>query len=393
MHAIKKIYRKDKDYYTILIQNLLLFMIVLIPIINFNEIVWALGLSNNASREGFYITKYIKDFGMILIVFIVLLRLFRYKKAPRSFIILPYVIVVLFLHIVLSCQQSLFTILCGIRWFFPLILFIFLYKTIDKIFFEKIARYTLFIFIIHVIFQIIESFVMPPYNGTTYFGLTGRVPGLFSHAHSGASFTCLSYLLIEKANLKNVYKSILYLLSFISIFLTMSSTGIITLILLFLLKITQKSKFFKLYFLLSPFLLIVLFLNADTLTNRSTGSSETSITIRQEILRNIIDRGNLISTDFGLSTNAAMITAASNNAIIADSFYTSLIGNLGYIPTFFAIIAITFVFYIKLKKRYFYSMNIILFYLLFSISTIITEVYPLNIFIAIFTSYILKYKN
>lgn len=380
----------NSDIITKLVHRILILLVLLIPIINFNEIKWSLGLSLNADRGGYYYVKYIKDVGFIIIILLSLIRRIKYTT-PWTYRLLPFLAIFLIVHVLSSIEQSNFVLLCGIRWLLPFILFIFLYEFIDIKFIIVLSKYIYVIFILHIILQIIECFVMPPYNGITYFGLSGRVPGLFSHAHSGASFTCLTYILgsIFLDNKKKIF----WISIVFSILLTMSSTGIITFIILFLLLHFSKFRYLKNILLLVPLLVYILYLNADTLTNRQSGSSESSLGTRIDIITDTFNNSDIISNSFGLATNAANTISASSKAFVADSFYASIIGNLGILSMVMSIVFIFFFICYNIKKQKYKVVSIILFYVLFSISTIITEVYPLNLFIAILFVFSLKYDN
>jgi hypothetical protein len=231
---------------------------------------------------------------------------------------------------------------------------------------------------------------MPPYNGETYFGLAARCPGMFSHAHSCSSFICLSYIVIDEFMKKSILQIIGKILAIIGVVLSMSSTGMICLITIMYLKYIKKSKWYVALLLVTPVLVILTYLHADTLTNRSEGSSEVSISIRKEYFIEGLQTTSVISQTFGYATN--VIAQLSEKASAADAFYPSLLINLGVFAFLLMILAIIIVSFIALKKRDMLMVNILVLYSLFSFSIVVTEVFPFNLFFALFISYMTSIK-
>ena len=166
---------------------------------------------------------------------------------------------------------------------------------------------------------------------------------------------------------------------------------------LFLFPYYLKSKYqIFLIILIAPSIVLGIY-NLDNLTGRYEGASYTSFSKRQEILVDQLENVELISTKFGIATNGAVSLRRNldikNAAFIADSLYTSILGNYGLLfatllfSGFFIIGIIVF-----LKKNY----QLQLFYLLLLLSfatLIITEIYPLNILIPCVCSFYIWRSN
>ncbi len=394
---VENIYEKliQRDEFTSTIQWIIRIILILIPLININEIKWATGFGDFNARGGLFVIKYIKDIGMIAIVGISILQTLYKRKLPETYKLLPFVTIGICIQLIFSNQQPTIVLLAGLRWLYPLFLFIFLSGHIDKPFLKDVFKILFGLLIIHLLLQTYELFYMPPYNGTTYFGLTSRVPGIFSHPHSAASFVCLFYLCSLPLNLPQKRKYLIEIISFISIIFSMSSTGMIVFLIMFFLAKIKNSIHFRKWFLISPLLVLLLFSNADLLTNRNEGSSASSIGNRKELLYNIFEESELISPNFGLSTNV-IVTLYGNsnrNVIWSDAFYGSFLANLGLLPFTCLLITTGIIFIVGFRQKNIFLISSIVLYSLFSFSTIITEVYPLNLFIGIIAAYIINEKN
>jgi hypothetical protein len=159
------------------------------------------------------------------------------------------------------------------------------------------------------------------------------------------------------------------------------------------LKYIKKSKWYIALLLVTPVIVILTYLHADTLTNRSEGASEYSIDTRKEYFIEGLQSTSFISQTFGYATN--VIVQLSERASAADAFYPSLLINLGVFAFSVTILAIIIVSFIALKKRDMLMINLFALYALFSFSIVVTEVFPLNLFFALFMSYMtnIKYRQ
>jgi hypothetical protein len=96
---------------------------------------------------------------------------------------------------------------------------------------------------------------------------------------------------------------------------------------------------------------------------------------------------SLISTDFGYGTNSAVLLGKGE---IMDSTFASLVVNLGYFG-FFMILALIFIaiLYAGITKDKMLFVFLIVF-TLFSFTTIISEVYPVNLIFGVLMVYFLQ---
>jgi hypothetical protein len=367
------------------VQIIIVSLLLLAPIININELLWSIGLREGERAELFTV-KLIKDIGILFIILSSIFSIFESRRVPKTYLILPFVFLFLTICILASMENSgMIHILAGLRWSLPLFLFIFLHDSIDKEFMGILSCIILILLVLNTSLQVVELWYMPPYDGETYFGLSARVPGMFSHVSSCGSFIVLSYITIDEFMKKNILRKIGKITAIIGVILSMSSTGMIGLITVIYLGSIRESKWYNILVCVIPLVVLLTYTCADTLTNRSEGSSESSIGSRKEFFITGLKSTGMISHTFGYATN--VIIQLSEKASAADAFYPSVLINLGILP-FLSMIFIVMIFLIiALVQRDVFVVSIITLYGLCSFSIIIPEVFPINLFLAVFTSY------
>jgi len=373
-----------------IIHIIIYFLIIGIFLFNSPEYAYNLGIIPIRLEESPFLIKIGKDVGIILLVIIGYIHILHKKKIhiyQSYFIFFPF-------YIIICCIFTQDKMLCiaGIRWIIPYILMGLLFPYIDEFLLKRISKILFIFLIIQLGTQCIELFVMKPYNGTTVFGLTARVPGLFYVPNTAASFVLLSYYIIQQFSSNNIIKNITTILSFISLLLMMSSTGTFVFIVAFLFKKYYNSKYFKLLLIASPLLIILIFSYLDVLTGRSEGSTAESGSERIIILENCIRRTTIISSNFGEATNSAK-GLDLDNSFIADSNIIALYHNLGVLGFLYIIAVFTYsIMYACIKK----NMNLLLFLIIFfflNIPAILFEVFPANLLSSIIIAFYLKEES
>jgi hypothetical protein len=161
------------------------------------------------------------------------------------------------------------------------------------------------------------------------------------------------------------------------------------------LKVIRKWKYYTVLVLLIPLVMLSVYNYADLLTNRGEGSSESSISIRGMYFMNGLYSTGLISETFGYAANLTSMLSEQNfiKTSAADAFYASFLINMGILPFVLLIIYLLFIIFKALIKRNVFMVNVIILYGLFSFSTVVTEVFPMNLFIALFISYFMRKNN
>jgi hypothetical protein len=365
--------------------GLILLLLVLTPIININELLWAIGIES--VRGGVFLIKLIKDIGFLLIILFSIFGIVYTKQVPKSYLALPFCFTLISICILLSTGNSgTIHILSGLRWCLPMFLFVFLYNNIDRQFMEKVSYIVFVLLLLNTIAQIIELFYMPPYNGQTYFGLSGRTPGMFSHAHSCASFICLSYVIVNEFAKHKTIKIFGRIFAILGVVLAMSSSGVICLLTIMYLQIIKQRRNYIIFIILVPAIVLLTYEFADVLTNRMEGSSALSINTRKDFFIDGLYLSHIISTTFGYATNSAVML--SEQYFFADAFYASFLVNLGILPFILMVFFIIYIGLIAIIRKQNLLLNVIIIYSLFAFSILITEVFPMNFFLAIFMAYL-----
>jgi hypothetical protein len=387
------------------VKSLILILLSLTPIFGAVEILSFLRIE--VSLDMFYI-KLPKDILMAFIIFLSFIYMCRHKYPLKYFIYLMILVSFTLCCFYLGMYDFQIAI-AGIRWALPFFLIFFLYGITDISLLKDITKLVSVLCILNLLLQIYEMFYMPPIYGLNIWGLSGRLPGFFVHPSAAGTFAAYSFFLF-KYYMDGKKKIIFITISICSIFLSMSSTAFFLLIIIILLPIYMKSrnKIILFFFLLLGLTLTIY--NLDLLTGREEGSSLVSGSTRIDILTNVISSGELVSTRFGSATNSAMtikrwrgeldvedIFDPDNDVFVADSLYTSVLTNYGYIFFIFFIYFLAFIFIsaynISLTKRRFDFFVFFIIFLLSSISIIISEIFPLSLLSAVLLSYYLKEYN
>ena len=332
--------------------------------------------------------KIIKDITFAVILFTAIMHMFITKNKIRNAYMVGIAYVMFLCAYPIFYTENIVIYMSGIRWIMPMLLIIFLIPYISREFLQSLTNLLFYVFMIHFCLQIIELFSVTHFH-TYSNGLSRRNPGMFLIPNSGALFTLfVLFFHLFYSSIKKRYTIIF--LSFISIFLTQSGMGIITyfaIMLIFLLSCT----FFKLL----PFLAIILFLlypaifglfvnryAADDYVGQSFGT-------RIDIFIDKFLNANLLDNDLGLGTNTAVLILKDSlyKVSIMDSMYASLVTNLGtlnFIAILFTLLTLTFIAFVNKKKE---RLIFYILILLSSATTIIFEVYPVNLLISIMFAY------
>ncbi|MBE9869282.1 hypothetical protein G6W40_02515 [Campylobacter concisus] len=332
--------------------------------------------------------KIIKDIMFAVILFTAIMHIFITKKKIHNAYIVGVVYVMFLCAYPIFYTENIIIYMSGIRWIVPMLLIIFLIPYISREFLQSLTNLLFYVFMVHFCLQIIELFSVTHFH-TYSNGLSRRNPGMFLIPNSGALFTLfVLFFHLFYSSIKKRYTIIL--LSFISIFLTQSGMGIITyfvIMLIFLLSCT----FFKSL----PFLAIILFLLYPAIFGLFVNRYATNDYVGQSFGTRIdifIDKflnANLLDNDLGLGTNTAVLILKDSlyKVSIMDSMYASLVTNLGilnFIAILFTLLTLTFTAFVNKKKE---RLIFYILILLSSATTIIFEVYPVNLLISIMFAY------
>ncbi|HMM01546.1 MULTISPECIES: hypothetical protein [unclassified Dysgonomonas] len=375
------------------IQKVILLLFILTPLFCLSEIFEYLGLG--LSFDMFFI-KLPKDILMIFLLLMCTIFSFRYKH-PHNY----YICLLLLFSFTIICFAFSYSLnglqiaMAGVRWAIPFFLLILLYDVVDIDLLKKVTKILFCLLILHAAVQLLEMLFFPPRKGLNIFGFPGRLPGIFVHPSASGTFAAFCFYVIRYFQ-EGKIRLLGLVIAILSVFLSMSSTGVMLLFLLIFMPWYLKSKHKGILSIIAVLFLFLVVTNLDFLTGRGEGSSAVSGGTRIQILQEIVDSAEPISTNFGLATNTAINLMSSfgiqSNAYIADSLYTSVLTNYGVIFFFLFISAILYLLlYLFVRKKI--DIPFVLIFLISitsGVSIIIVEMFPMNIIIAVFLSYFMK---
>ncbi|ENO8416332.1 hypothetical protein ACEQ4U_001415 [Vibrio mimicus] len=334
-----------------------------------------------ASAGIFPIFKFIKDI-LVVVLFLALLPLFLYRSKTPIFI----TILLFGLFVVISAAYTYFTtkeiyFLAGFRWILPVFIIIFL-GVIDFNKFEKTAVYLIsYIFIINIATQIYQLAFMPHWFGTTEFGMSSRVMGIFMAPNTSAFFTCtaIAFLAYKKEYFSRTTIISLLLLGTFSIFLTRSGTGLIALVALLMIFIVPM-RYIIFAALALTIILPIILLNLDSLLNRENYVALSGIG-RFNLMMAEFQNVGFLSGEFGYNTNTAnLLFSMLDPAKVyeaADSIIASVQGNLGYLGSIMYLGVVIYFTYKALTNKNGARLSIIAVYVIFGMTTVTFEVFPM----------------
>jgi hypothetical protein len=375
---------------TKVLQNLILFGLIIVPIFTFTEVYELMYHSAIKGHSRLLTPWYIKAIKDFIIISIILIAFFSEIINRRAIKINYYFLILLFLlciSILISfTSNDIKVIISGIRWVLPIFLIPSLINRIDKDFLVKIAKVLQVLVLIGFLFQLNQLYTLDSYFGLNQLGFSLRNPGFFTSPSAMSIFLLLSlwfsYNFLDKTISNKIF---IYYFSPFCIFLAGSATGILTMALFYLSIIFFKTKQKKIMFLFATIMMVIIAYMLPEITNRATLLD--SLFYRLDLFNHINPINFIIGDRFGLATNTAILLK-SPNALIADSLIVSMLINVGFL---FLLTSITWVISKSDKSPEFFQFLIIV--SLFSFNTILTEVYPANLLIPIIIVFFVSVKN
>lgn len=376
-----------QKFNTVLLQEkLLLFAVVLTPVLGIYEVSELVNLDFKSFLPDIKLIKGAKDFVILLIILAGLHFRFGRKKRMIS---LSYIIIAF--SIVFSLCLSVFFlplegIVSGIRWLFPL----FFYLTLGGLrirFLKKLTRYLEIIIFFGLLIQLYQLVNMNGIYGLNVNGFSIRNPGYYLVPSSMAALGMSVMFFVHHFETSGFRIFFLKILIAISILLTASGSGILSLFLFFSFTATRRlSMVVKLSLLAAAIFfgigLLPLISGRSDILN--SPSARVVIFFEQFSWLKLF-----FSTTFGLGTNTFVNLrpdlAEADFAVISDSMINASIMNCGIL----FLLANIFEFFIRpFRKDVFAALLYLSVFLPFYISAITFELFPVNILMFIALQYI-----
>lgn len=337
---------------------------------------------NLTSYEGPIIFKVVKDFiyvGLIILITWIAIRTHRWPVTTPS---LLFGLVMLF-SFVISALLNDFTIAAiGLRWVIPFVIFLLLRDLASRINLRRGTFWLFFGLLACLGAQIYQLFNMPPIYGEILGGWPARTPGIFLVPNSTAFFACCCSACISVfAHDHPRTRLIAACLGVAICLLAQSGTGIVTAsVLLFWI---VKRRFTPQSMSIAAIIGVLIFLNLDAITMRDDYVSASGGN-RVDVFIDTISVALTSIGNFGIYTNAGMLQeSAFAISFAADSLWASWFGNFGVLaPVQFALVVI-FVIKNMSTVNWQVALPCVLVFLLFSMTTIIFEAFPMNLLLGI----------
>jgi hypothetical protein len=375
-----------------LLRALILIAIAITPLFSFGEIVALLaGLvrSQQIAYTPVYI-KALKDLLLVTVGCLAVLALLRSGRVPALTASVGLLLLYVTAAALLSITVDVRLVAAGLRWAMPVLLGFLLVRFVDEVLVRRIAHILAILLIAHVAMQVLQLFFMSDWFGTIAFGLAARVPGLFFIPNTAGFFAVLCFYFavchLERGRLRTV----VCLASPVSVLLTQSGTGIIVVAGLMLLFVLGARRAVVLVPIL-PIVVVGFLWVLPAITGRQANYVAVSGGSRVDIFFELLRAGEWIPQRFGFATNTAVNFATnlargggdSHYSIVADSTYSTIVGNLGLVGfgAFLAIGVWWFVIMLNHRRTDLYAFTML--YVLYGATAIVTEAYPMNLLFAV----------
>jgi len=334
--------------------------------------------------------KLIKDCFLLAVILLGFGRVLLRQRVARARFLGLFIFFAMISFLLSVCNQSIWLTFAGIRCLLPLAVFLSVYGIIDIEFQVKLVRLLITLLFIGFALQVYQLFFAGDYFGTNLVGLSERNPGFFIIPSSMALFSLIvmyyAYHYHRYGRLRNL---VVYFIGPLSVWLTGSGTGIIS---LFLFIVTIA--FFRMgprwvVFTAGCGLLILTLVFLPKLTSRD--DIYTSLNTRFRILRDVLGPGALLSSRFGYGTNTAVLLKRTYNigpqVLITDCTFTAFIVSYGFVPLVFFVLFIAESVRLNLRMTH---VHFIAIFVTFMATTIIFESFPANIIFSLNLAYFYK---
>lgn len=332
--------------------------------------------------EGPIIYKIGKDVLYISLLIAIFWRAKVLGRLPLTDYSLSIALVVTLLFFVSMLSNGPIIAALGVRWSLPLFLFLILRDWTFVLDTRAAARWLFIGMILCFGAQVYELFNMPPVFGELLPGVSARTPGIFLAPNSAAFFACASAacILVFSMNHRR-FKWSAVLLSILISVLAQSGTGMVVSFLLLLRLMVGHRPF--LFWSIGLIGIGISMPNLDLLTQRDDYVS-LSGGGRIEVLADITRNSAFSISNFGLYTNAANLNSANpEEQVAADSLIASWIGNFGAASLIVLALLSLFIIFRMRNVDWRLASPCVIVFALFSMTTIVFEAFPMNIYIAI----------
>ncbi len=337
--------------------------------------------------------KLVKDGVLLLVVCLGTLKVMLRRRvlAEKTFWLFAFSVLLSFCLSIFN-QELLLTV-AGLRYLLPFAVFFSVYGVIDDDFQRQVAKWLASLFAVGLTLQLYQLFCIGDWYGLNFLGLSRRNPGFYLIPSSMAAFSLITMYYVYHYYPHGALRNLLvYILGPLSVLLTASGTGIVSLG-LFLLTIAYfrtSPRWVAVLVSISLLLLILLFLP------KIAGRSDiyVSLSMRLQKLCDALRQNNvLLSRRFGYGTNTACLLVShfgkrASAMFITDSTVVSMIVSFGVIPLLFLVLFIA-----RTVGSHMIHIHFLSIFAVFMLTVIIFELFPANVLLSVNLAYFLKGKH
>ncbi|MHC4153367.1 MAG: hypothetical protein ACYST6_00355 [Planctomycetota bacterium] len=375
---------------------LILAALALTPLFNVFEVLALMkGTLTSQSRvlTPIYI-KLVKDLVLLMIICLggSSALLGRRVLSEKSFWLFVFSVLLSFCLSVFN--QEYWLTLAGVRHLLPFAVLFSVYGITNDEFQGKLAKLLAILFVVGLTIQLFQLFCAVSWYEPNLWGLSRRNPGFYLIPSSMAMFSLITMYYLYHYYPSGVFRNLcVYMLGPLSVLLTASGTGIVSLG-LFMFTIAYfrtRPKSIVILVCISLLLLILVFL--PNLTGRD--DVYVSLSMRLAKLSDVWTQNRqLLSTHFGYGTNAAVLLKNTYDIgpppLITDSTFTAIIVSYGCLPLVFFILFIAEAVGFRVRMI---QANFIVIFVTFMLTTQIFELFPANLLFSVNLAYFLKTKH
>ncbi|WP_395006622.1 hypothetical protein [Undibacterium sp.] len=346
------------------------------------EAIFNGSILNLTAYEGPIIFKLLKDILYLTLLATITWIAIQTRRLPVTMSSLAFGLV-MFISFMISVTLNDLTIAAiGLRWAIPFVIFLLERDLALRVNPKRGTFWLLFGMLACLCAQIFELFYMPPIYGEIFGGWPARTPGFFLAPNSTAFFACsccacISVFAHEQYRIRLIAACVALAICL----LAQSGTGIVTATVLLIW--IAKGRFNLQSMGIATIMGALVFLNLNTITMRDdfvavSGGNRVDVFIYTVSIA-LTSIGN-----FGIYTNAGTLQEnafAINFA--ADSLWASWFGNFGILALLQLAFVAVFVWKNMKLVNWHAAFPCVLVFLLFSMTTIIFEAFPMNLLLGI----------
>ena len=357
------------------------------------EVVNLLALNVDLSSVDMWMLKIPKDILVLTSIAIGVLHGYWRESRVATETIVLISITVLGSVAISAPSMPVEALAAGFRWLMPLAFYVTLGR-LDSRFFIRLARLLQFLLVLGILIQCYQLANMPVFYGETKSGLSLRNPGFYPMPSPMAAFSMTTLYFAIRFEKSHIRRALVYCGAAYSVMLTASGSGFVSLT-LFTISLVGKRQHVLLRMAVAAGIGIVALAYLPAITSRE--DIMTSLGDRMQIFRDANLSNIALSGTFGVGTNVLVSLIDLQPALldrvpmaITDSMVNASIMNLGIV---FLVLISYEIFVRPVRGRRPPDLLFLFTFLPFYLTTVLFEVFPVNILMFLALSTILPGRH